>query len=394
MNLTNPDSFTCILPWRARNQYRLLVDGDQFYPGILQAIEAATSAVDIEMYLFESGQITDLLINQLLKVRERDVYVRLLLDHVGSHNLRHSDRERLRSAGVDLRFFNRVKRTKQLRNFSRDHRKIVLVDCAVCFIGGAGVTDDFSPRFRGNRAWHDAMVEIRGELVHDWQLLFERSWQHYESVHDEELRAKLKQAFDRPEGSPLMNRSLPQARVIASRGLGHKPILGSLISEINKSSHLAWICTAYFYPSRKLLKALRKAANRGVDVRLILPGDHTDHPSVRYAGRTWYRQLLESGVKIFEYQPRFLHLKTALVDDWLTIGSCNFDRWNLHWNLEANLEALDPALNNQVKALLERDLHASKEINLTSWKHRGWHEKIRERFWKWVAMFLARLPND
>lgn len=394
MNLANPDSFTCILPWRTQNHYQLLVDGDQFYPRIQQAIATATSAVDIEMYLFESGQITDELIDHLLKARNRDVYVRLLLDHVGSHNLRHNDRERLRAAGVDLRFFNRVKRNKHLRNFSRDHRKIVLVDCAVAFIGGAGVTDDFSQQHRGNRAWHDAMVEIQGDLVHDWQLLFERSWQHYDSVHDEELRAKLRQAFDRSEASPLMNRNLPQARVIASRGLGNKPILGSLISEINKSSHRAWVCTAYFYPSRKLLKALRKAAQRGVDVRLILPGDHTDHPSVRYAGRTWYRQLLEAGVRVFEFQPRFIHLKTAVVDDWLTIGSCNFDRWNLHWNLEANLEALDPALNQQVTHLLEQDLHASKEIMLSSWKQRGWHEKIRERFWKWVAMFLARLPND
>ena len=394
MNLANSDSFTCILPWRTRNHYHLLVDGDQFFPRILSAIANAASAVDVEMYLFESGAIANELIDQLIQARARQVYVRLLLDHVGSHNLRHTDRERLQAAGVDLRFFNPVKRNKHLRNFSRDHRKIVLVDCAVAFIGGAGFTDEFSPRHHGKRAWHDAMVEIQGELVHDWQLLFERSWLHYDTVHDEELRAKLRQAFDRPEASPLMNRNLPQARVVASRGLGNKPLLGSLISEINKTNHQAWICTAYFYPSRKLLKALSKAAARGVDVRLILPGDHTDHPSVRYAGRSWYRQLLERGVRIFEYQPRFLHLKAAVTDDWLSIGSCNFDRWNLHWNLEANIEALDPELNQQLKQLLEQDLQECKEITLTSWKHRSWYEKIRERFWKWVAMFLARLPND
>ncbi|MEE2731639.1 MAG: phospholipase D-like domain-containing protein [Pseudomonadota bacterium] len=394
MNSVDTDSFTCTLPWRTRNHYHLLVDGDQFFPRIMQAVDSATSAVDVEMYLFESGGIANQMIDHLLAARQRDVYVRLLLDHVGSHNLNHSDRDRLRNAGVDLRFFNRVKRHKQLRNFSRDHRKIVLVDCAVAFIGGAGVTDAFSPQHHGERAWHDAMVEIRGDLVHDWQLLFERTWQHYDAIHDEELRAKLKRAFDLPQAAPLMNRGIPQARIVASRGLGHKPILGSLISEIKKSSQRVWLCTAYFYPSRKLLKALRKAALRGVDVRLLLPGDHTDHPSVRYAGRSWYRQLLEDKVRVFEYQPRFLHLKTALVDDWVTIGSCNFDRWNLHWNLEANLEALDPALNQPVQIMLEQDLRASKEITLTSWKRRSWHEKIRERFWKWVAVFLARLPND
>ncbi|HBO95969.1 MAG: cardiolipin synthase B [Pseudomonadales bacterium] len=394
MNLASTDSFTSILPWRTDNHYQLLVDGDQFYPRIIDALSNARSAIDIEMYLFESGAMADRFIDALIAAKERGVYVRVLLDHIGSHNLRHNDRERLRSAGADLRFFNRVKRSKRLRNFSRDHRKIVLVDCQVAFTGGAGVTDDFSAEHRGHRAWHDAMVEIRGQLVHDWQLLFERSWQHYDSIHDEELRAKLRLTFHSDNSAPLMNRTLPQGRVVASRGLGNKPIIGSLISEVNKSSSRAWLCTAYFYPSRKLVKALRKAAQRGVDVRIILPGDNTDHPSVRYAGRTWYRILLEYGVRIFEYQPRFLHLKAAVVDDWLTVGSCNFDRWNLHWNLEANLEALDPGLNETIHQLLEKDLESCTEIALSRWKARSWHEKIRERFWKWVAMFLARLPND
>jgi len=191
-----------------------------------------------------------------------------------------------------------------------------------------------------------------------------------------------------------MNRNLPQARVVASRGLGNKPIIGSLISEINKSSQRAWISTAYFYPSRKLVKALVKAAARGVDVCLILPGAQTDHPSVRYAGRTWYRHLLEKQVRVLEYQPAFLHLKAAVVDDWLTIGSCNFDRWNLHWNLEANLEALEPELLQQVSGLLEQDQLQCREFTLERWKGRGWPEKIKERFWKWVAVFLASLPND
>lgn len=394
MNLASPENFTCILPWRSRNQFNLLVNGDQFFPRIFQTIATATSAVDIEMYLIESGAVCDQLISTLLDARKRDVYVRLLLDHVGSHNLKNSDRQTLQAAGVDLRFFNPIKRSKRLRNFSRDHRKIVLVDCAIAFIGGAGITDNFSPEQKGHAAWHDAMLEMEGELVHDWQLLFERTWQHYDSIHDEELRARLKQAFDDENGSPLMNRNLPQARVVASRGLGNKPIIGSLISEINKSSQRAWISTAYFYPSRKLLKALIKAASRGVDVQLILPGYKTDHPSVRYAGRTWYRQLLVNQVRILEYQPSFLHLKTAIVDDWVTIGSCNFDRWNLHWNLEANLEALDPELHQQVTNMLMQDQQQCKEITQERWKVRGWHEKIKERFWKWVAMFLARLPND
>jgi cardiolipin synthase len=388
------DSFTCTLPWRAQNQFTLLVDGDQFFPRIVQAVEQARSAVDIEMYLFESGRVTNTLINALIAAHQRGVYIRILLDHLGSYNLKYPDRARLRNAGIDLRFFNPIKRSKRLRNFSRDHRKIVLIDCNIAFTGGAGVTDDFSPHHKGARAWHDVMVEIQGDIVHDWQLLFERSWQHYDSIHDEELRTRFKAAFDDEASNPLMNRNPPQARVVASRGLGNKPIIGSLISEINKSHFRVWITTAYFYPSRKLVKSLSKAAGRGVDVRLILPGDKTDHPSVRYAGRSWYKNLLERGIRIMEYQPRFLHVKSAVVDDWVSIGSCNFDRWNLHWNLEANLEAINPALVGDVISMLKTDIGQSIEIKLNHWQARSWQEKMRERFWKWVAMFLARIPND
>lgn len=394
MNSVTVDSFTCILPWRTHNQFSVLVNGDQFFPRILESIATAVSAVDIEMYLFESGKISDLLIDTLISARQRGVYVRVLLDHVGSHNLKNQDRDKLVKAGADLRFFNPVKRSKRLRNFTRDHRKIILVDCETAYVGGAGITDDFSPEHSGTRAWHDAMVEITGELVHDWQLLFERTWQHHDSINDEELRNRMREAFDRPPSAPLMNRTQPQARVVASRGLGNKPIMASLISEINKSSERAWITTAYFYPSRKLVKALVKAAGRGVDVRLILPGDKTDHPSVRYAGRTWYRQLLEKKIRVLEFQPCFLHLKTAVVDNWVTVGSCNFDRWNLHWNLEANLEALDPHLLQQIVSLIEKDQLQCREITLERWKVRGWHEKIKERFWKWIAVFLASIPND
>lgn len=388
------ENFSCVLPWREHNDVQLLIDGDEFFPRIFQAIDQASSAVDIELYLCESGELANQFIDALIRAKTRGAYVRVLLDHVGSINLKAADRARLRQAGVDLRFFNRLRRHKRLRNLSRDHRKILIIDCQKAFTGGAGITDSFSQQIKGHKAWRECMVEMQGEVVHDWQLLFERTWQHYNDVHKSEIRQRLKAVLETTPNNPIANRSLPQARVVASRGIGNKPIIGSLLAELAKANSKAWIATAYFYPSRKLVKALAKASQRGVDVRLLLPGPHTDHPGVRYAGRSWYKKLLEANIRIYEYQPRFLHMKVAVVDQWITIGSCNFDRWNLRWNLEANLEIIDPAFTTATNNMLHRDLLNAKEIELERWQKRSYLDRVKERFWKWIGLFLGRFQND
>ena len=131
-------------------------------------------------------------------------------------------------------------------------------------------------------------------------------------------------------------------RVAYADARQHRDIVQSLVRALNSQQTRIWLATPYFLPTWKVRRSLRKAAARGVDVRLLLTGPRTDHPSVRYAGHRYYPRLLKAGVQIFEYQPCFLHLKMVLVDDWVSVGSCNFDHWNLRFNLEANLEALDP----------------------------------------------------
>lgn len=388
------ESFTCTMPWRTDNQIELLADGDQFFPRMLDAIDQARDTIDVEMYLFESGATASRFISRLGAAVTRGVTVRLLLDYFGSYRLVQKDVLRIRELGIDLRFFNRIRRHKLLRNLSRDHRKIVITDRTFAFVGGAGITDEFSPRISGHRAWRELMVEIRGPVVNDWQILFERTWANHDVIHTEALRERILR-FQQPAfNAHHMNREIPQARVNATRGLGNKPIMGALLSEIRKAESVIWISTAYFYPSGKLLKFLRKAAQRGVDVRLLLPGPYTDHPSVRHAGRSWYTPLLQDGVRIFEYQPRVLHMKLALVDDWCSVGSCNFDRWNLRWNLEANLEVIDHHFSQNTKSMLVNDFANSIEYTLKKWKQRSLLEKFHEHFWKYIGLILNRLTNQ
>jgi len=139
------------------------------------------------------------------------------------------------------------------------------------------------------------------------------------------------------------------------------------------------------------LRALKQAAEQGADVRLLLPGRHTDHPAIRHAGRRFYSSLLRHGVRIFEYQPRFLHAKTLLCDQWVSIGSSNFDRWNLRWNLEANQEVDDLGFAGSVHAMFEVDLKVSVEIDKEKWKRRRWITRLREHLWGRVDMWLENL---
>ena len=165
----------------------------------------------------------------------------------------------------------------------------------------------------------------------------------------------------------------------------------SLYNRVRRAERRVWVQIAYFVPSRKVRRALRQAAGRGVDVRLLLPGPYTDHPAIRHAGRRFYAGLLRAGVRIFESQPRFLHAKTMLCDNWVSIGSSNLDRWNLRWNLEANQEVDNILFAQATGAMFEEDFLNSIECRYEDWRRRPWYARLREHLWGRVDMWLENL---
>ena len=391
---SHPSTKVCITPtpWRSGNHFELLPDGDRFFPRIIEAIETAHSTIEIEMYLVASGQVANRFIDALSRAAARQVRVRFLLDHVGSLDFNQQDRHKLRESGVAIRFYNRLRRDKKFINLARDHRKIIVIDDQRAFVGGTGITDEFDPKTSHQHAWRELMIEIQGPVVGDWKRLFEHVWSTFKSPYSiQNWRIKIQQYrlsfFDKTQFSP----STPHARINGSRGFGSVPIKGALISQLRNANKRAWISTAYFYPSRKLRREIKKAAMRGVDVRLLLPGSKTDHPSVRYAGQALYSKLLKNNVRIFEYQPRFLHMKVALVDNWSSIGSCNFDRWNLRWNLEANQEIIDKEFSDKVEEMMLQDFTHCQCIDEISWSSRSWLQKFRELFWSTIGGAISKL---
>ncbi|MGG3794715.1 phosphatidylserine/phosphatidylglycerophosphate/cardiolipin synthase family protein [Pseudomonas paraversuta] len=376
-----------VFPWRSANQFELLIDGPQFFPRMLAAIDQAQVHVDLELYLVEAGDCAEAIVRALEQAARREVRVRCLFDGYGSLAFTPGLRRRLTDAGVELRFYNRLSWRRGLNNLYRDHRKLLLVDHLLAVVGGTGVTDEFWQPGQNTCDWHEVMVAIQGPLVQDWQMLFDRQW-----------RANI----SRKAWKPATHFGLPRLPRVPDEGEGmgrvayadahqHRDILQSLVRGINSAQHRIWLATPYFLPTWSVRRSLRRAANRGVDVRLLLTGPRTDHPSVRYAGHRYYPRLLKSGVQIFEYQPCFLHLKMVLIDDWVSIGSCNFDHWNLRFNLEANLEALDPVLTQAVAASFVTDFAQSMPISLQAWQSRPLWRRVKQRIWGWVDRLVVNV---
>ena len=376
-----------VFPWRDANQFELLIDGPQFFARMIAAMADAQAHIDLELYLVESGACAEAIVVALEQAATRGVRVRCLFDGYGSLAFTLGLRRRLIDAGVELRFYNAISWRKGLNNLYRDHRKLLLVDQRLAVVGGTGVTDEFWQPGTNTCDWHEVMVDIQGPLVLDWQMLFDRQW-----------RANI----SRKAWKPATHFGLPHLPRVPASGTGmgrvayadahqHRDILKSLVRAINSAKQRIWLATPYFLPTWQVRRSLRRAANRGVDVRLLLTGPRTDHPSVRYAGHRYYPRLLKAGVKIFEYQPCFLHLKMVLIDDWVSIGSCNFDHWNLHFNLEANLEALDPALTQAVAASFVTDFAQSQAVSLQAWQSRPLWRRVKQRVWGWVDRLVVNL---
>lgn len=378
-----------VFPWRAGNRFRLLIDGPEFFPRILQCIETARRRVDVELYLVEDGQCAERLVEVLLAAVARGVRVRCLFDGFGCLKLGQKTRQRLKAGGVELRLYNPLMLRLKMRNLHRDHRKLFLIDDEYCFVGGAGVTDEFWNPHLPEEHWHEAMVEISGPLLSDWRRLFDTQWALC-------LRRRIWQ-FPLPRRLPRIPQSSGSGdgwgRVAYSAARQHYDVLHSLICRLREAKTRIWFATPYFLPTRKVRRELMQAARRGVEVRLLLTSRNTDHPPIRYAGQRYYPKLLRAGVRIHEYQPHFLHLKMVLVDDWVSIGSCNFDYWNLRWNLEANLEALDAEFSAGVAEAFEQDFARSLEIDLHTWHARPLRVRIYQRLWGLLDRLAINILN-
>jgi cardiolipin synthase len=346
------------------------------------AIAAAQKQINLESYILEDVVLNNTkLFDLLIRKRQDGVQVNVIHDSVGSSRTPKELFTRLAAAGVNTCEFNPVK-TRFWRLNHRDHRKILVVDGRIAFTGGINLSREYSSGSLGRRkktnldkladGWRDTHIAVSGPAVNEFQRLFVDTWR--------------RQNCSKLVGMPLPT-SKPSAsgnktvRIIASSP-DNKPsaMYLALLAAIDSAEHSIYITMAYFVPDPATVSALRRAAQRGVDVQLILPG-FSDFAIVFHAGRSHYDELLEAGIKIYEQRAALLHAKTAVIDGvWSTIGSTNMDWRSYLHNDEVNLVVLGADMARSMLTLFEADKQEATQIEASAWAKRGGKNKLKEWF--------------
>ena len=360
---------------QAFNSAELLNNGDEFFPAILEDIKKAKHSVNIELYIYAKGEIGSMFAKALSEKARQGVKVRLLVDSVGS---RMGELEaEMTAAGVNVKIFKPVKLYSINRISDRTHRKIITMDGKVGYVGGLAIDDRWKGDTRTPDEWRDVVVKVEGPVVTQLQSIFMQDWLYTtgEVLHGDGEFPKPSYAGD------------VAAQAMGSSN-GDQSSMAKLhyLTAIKAARRNIWIENAYFVPDQDFIDALIAAAQRGVDVRLVVPGDITDFGALRRASQWKYTQMLEGGMKIYEFQPSMLHTKLMYVDDiFVSIGSINFVARSMKKNAEANVVIYDRRFARKVKAAVEADIARSEEITLEEWNKRGGYQKFKEWFYSFFS---------
>lgn len=379
-------------PLTLGNKVTLLEDGEQTYAAMFEALRGARDHIQLQSYIIEDDAVGQRFADLLLEKQAEGVQVNLVYDSVGAIQTPHAYFERLRQGGINVLEFNPVNPLAvrmAWRIYHRDHRKLLIVDGRVGFLGGINISGVYSTgsaigrRTRSggsskSQGWRDTHMRVEGPVVADLQRLFLDTWR--------------KQHGPPPAERNYFPTLLPAGEDIV-RVIGSSPddpysrMYMALTSAIHSAEKRVWITNAYFVPDPQLLRALCEAAARGVDVRLLLPS-HSDFGVVLQAGRANYDQLLSCGVRIFEREGQLLHAKTMVIDGvWSTVGSTNLDWRSFLDNDELDAIMLGRAFGSRMQEMFERDLAQSREIDAQRWAERA----PGQRFKEWFSRLWQRL---
>jgi cardiolipin synthase len=343
---------------------------------MLDAIAGAREQVLLEMYWFGSDRAGRRFAAALLAARERGVEVGLLYDAFGSRDTEPSLFEDLRAGGCAVVEFGPLvpwrARFRPEGLTRRDHRKILVVDGAIGFTGGINIADEWLPKEEGGAGWRDDMVRVEGPAVRGLVNMQRSAWRRAGGPPLRETPG-----FQRAQQGPGTDQLV---RVLGeSYFRTRRQISQAYLAELEGAKERAWVENAYFVPDRRVRRALRRAAQRGVDVRIIVPSI-SDVEFVRVASRATWNALLSRGVRLFEYQRGVLHSKSAVIDGrWSTVGTFNFDYLSLRMNLEVNLSVLDSRFGEQMEQSFQLDLAESKEVDPAVFRGRSFGSRALEQ---------------
>jgi len=350
-------------PMVGGNQVQALVNGSEIFPSMLEAIRSAQTSITLETYIYWSGSVGRDFTAALIDRSKQGVRIKVLLDWFGS-SLNEALLEQMRAGGVDIQLYNPPTWHNLHRMNHRTHRRLLVVDGRVGFIGGAGLGEKWSGDAQDPEHWRDSHFRVEGPVVTQLQAAFIDNWiaTTGEVLHSLDY---LPRVADSGNASAQL--------FTASPGGGSKSMQLMYLMAITSAARTIDLSAAYFVPDEVALKSLVAALQRGVRVRIILPGPHMDSRLVQHASRALWGDLLAHGAEIHEYQPTMFHCKVMVVDGlWVSVGSTNFDSRSFSINDEANLNVYDAAFATALTAIFEDDLRQSRRVLLAEWQDRSW----------------------
>ena len=373
-DFTGPLAALLNVPLRRGGSARLLNNGDEYFPAMLDAIRNARRSVHLMVYIWEAGRISDEFIAAMVEKRKSGVQVRVLLDAFGAMHASDEDFEKLKEAGGRVEKFRPAVPGKLLRFHRRNHRRAIVIDGCVGFTGGAAIADKWSGNASRPEEWRDMMVRVDGCIAHNLQSAFCELWAFStgEVLTGEDVFPG--EVMDDPESG------VHSCGVISSPSSEEHPLRLFFFLTFLAARERLWITTPYFVPDKHTRQVVMRRARAGIDVRILMPNHHTDARPIRRASHSYYAEMLNAGVRIYEYQPTMMHTKAVVVDGmWSVVGSANMDIRSKELNEENVLGIRDADFAAQLERTFLADLENAREIDRVEWRRRGIGARIIER---------------
>ncbi len=370
----------------------IIADSLCFFEYLLNDIEQAKRSVELETYIFNTDKIGEKIASALVNAAQKGVRVRILVDGAGSPLWGDGLTRMLERAGVETRIFHpfpwrlwqwsrswvRVSPILKaiylcLKINSRNHRKVCIIDDEVVYVGSLNICQSHLDKKQWGDYWRDTAVRLQGTDFKELKNAFEIAWDHMP------IQERIREIFRHVNKNPVfrVNNTRHRRRILYK----------NLLRRMNRCTEKIWITNAYFVPDSFLLKKLKDAAERGVDVRILLP-QRSDIFALPWTSATFYFHLMKSGVRIFEYLPSMLHAKTLILDDWVSVGSSNLNHRSLLHDLEVDVNLRLPDSKKKIMNQFISDLERSKEVEIDSWQKRPLHQRIIGRLLLYVKFWI------
>ena len=359
------------------NRFKAMQNGDEIFPAMLEAIRGAKKTITFETYIYWSEEIGKEFAEALAERAKAGVKVHVMIDWLGSSKIDPTFLKLMETAGVEVQKYHPLRWYNLGRFNNRTHRKVLVVDGRIGFTGGVGIAGLWTGHAQDPDHWRDSHYSVEGPVATGMQAVFMDNWVKTTGkvLHGEDYF---------PAVQPVGNGA---AQVFSSSPTGGSESMKLMyLLAITAAKRSINLSSAYFVPDTLSRDALVDAIKRGVKVRIITPGGHTDQETVRRASRARWGELLEAGAEMYEYLPTMYHCKIMIVDEhFVSVGSTNFDPRSFELNDEANLNIFDSGFARQQNAVFDKDVALSRRMTFARWKDRPFAEKL----WEHAASLLG-----